>query len=119
MNGRIGADRTATSGRGVVACRAAACVVGACVAVLGAPAVASAEPAGSPVTTGCSGGELLSVRALIAEDRDYRPVRAIDANGDGFVCGRALPASAGEQVCADCGVPVVYLFTDNQLRPEG
>jgi hypothetical protein len=87
------------------------------VAVLGAPTVASAEPAGSPVTTGCSGGELLSVQALIAEDRDYEPVRAVDADGDGLVCGRALPTAAGERVCAECGVPVVYLFTDNRLLP--
>jgi hypothetical protein len=94
----------------VVACAA----VGA-VSVLAAGS-ASAQPTISPGDTGCpTGYQVLSVEELIALDEDYGPLRDVDTNKDGVVCGRSLPAAAGEQVCAECGVPVVYLFRDNDL----
>jgi hypothetical protein len=75
----------------------------------------------TPVQTGCPAGfERLSVASLEAAG-PYGLPRLVDGagNGNGFVCGLALPEGARLAQCGPaCPVPVLFLFDedDNAAR---
>jgi hypothetical protein len=97
----------------------AAVVAGVATAgAVGVVGPAAAEPPERPPTSGCPGGQLLSVAELEAVG-PYMAPRQIDSEGneDDYVCGKALTVVAAERsVCGGpCPVPVIYLFRDNDL----
>jgi hypothetical protein len=98
---------------GVVALIAAAAAIGV--------DTARADVSQTPVETGCPAGfEHLSV-ALLEAAGPYRLPRLIDSagNGNGFICGLALPEGARLVRCGPaCPVPVLFLFDedDNAAR---
>ena len=77
---------------------------------------ASADVKQTPVTTGCPTGiPPISLRFLASQGPYQLPFR-LDAagNNDGVVCGRPVPEAARLAQCgADCPVPVLYLFREN------
>jgi hypothetical protein len=98
-------------------------VLAAAVAVFAAGS-ARADVSQTPLATACPAGyELLSVASLVASGPYVLP-RLIDAtgNGDGYVCGLAVPDSVRDAFCRQ-GDPVAcaleqaglpkYVFKDN------
>ena len=100
---------------------AGALLVGAAASSITGPALATAPSAGCP-----AGYQLLSVQSLTAQG--YKAPAEVDdptsgvesfgrpGNGDGFVCGRALPQAACiAHASGPCPVPVFYEFEDDVL----
>jgi hypothetical protein len=85
---------------------------------------ATAAPAAAiPTETGCpSSSQVLSVAELIP--LGYRAPAIIDdpangGNGNGLVCGLPLPEAYRQATCGpDCPVPVIYLFSDDNLPAQ-
>lgn len=83
--------------------------------------VAHAESSVStPPQTGCPAAyERLSVEELEEIDEDYLVPGRLDdmangGNGNGWVCGLAMPEAFAAQQCGTpCRVPVVYLFRED------
>jgi hypothetical protein len=81
-------------------------------------AIVSADPAvPTPPQTGCPAGyDRLSVEELASQG--YGAPGRVDqaGNGNGWVCGLAMPEAFRRTQCGpDCPVPVVYLFRDDDL----
>jgi len=80
----------------------------------------AAPAAAIPTETGCpSGYQVLVVDELLAQG--YQIPATIDAEGNnnGLVCGHAFPEAVRQQLCGpDCGVPVLYLFRDDDLKAQ-
>ena len=84
-------------------------------ALIPATTSVAAEPAAA---TGCpASNQVLVVEDLLA--LGYRAPAVVDSEGNnnGLVCGKPLNPVVQEKVCpaAECPVPVVYLFRDDDL----
>jgi hypothetical protein len=83
------------------------------------PAAATAAKVPTPPGTGCPTGYfLLSVDDL--EDQGYIFWPELDANADGYICGKPLAPPVQEQFCATipggvCTVPIIYYLRDNNV----
>ncbi len=80
---------------------------------------ASADPAVPiPPDTGCPAGyDRVAVEDLEAQG-PYRVPRIMDTEGNnnGYICALPLPEGLRLALCGpNCGVPVIYLFRDDDL----
>ena len=81
-------------------------------------AAAAADTPSLPTETGCPAGQALTLDFL-REVGGYNVPFILDAEGnnDGIVCGLPVPEAQYNKLCPDggCGVPVIYLFSENRL----
>ena len=83
--------------------------------------MSTAAPAAAiPTETGCpSGYQVLVVDELLAQGHRGPAIIDAEGNNNGLVCGHAFPEAVRQQLCGpDCGVPVLYLFSDDDLKAQ-
>ena len=87
---------------------------------LGLGTATAAPAAAIPPETGCpSAAQVLDVEELTAQG--YRVPAMVDdpangGNGNGLVCGKPLPEAFRRVFCGpDRAVPIIYLFSDDNL----
>jgi hypothetical protein len=87
--------------------------------LLSSSAVAASVP--TPKQTGCSAGYLLlSLSDLSEQGYIFSP--GLDANNDGYICGKPVAPPVQNQICEQapggvCTVPIIYYVTDNDKTP--
>jgi hypothetical protein len=75
---------------------------------------------GSPTVNGCpSGFEALTLADLALYSYHLPFVLDASGNGDGIVCGKPLEPQEQAARFPDAHVPVVFDFTDNDLKATG
>jgi len=86
------------------------------------PATATAAKVPTPPGTGCPTAYLLLSFDDDLNDHMISPEleRELDANADGYICGKPLAPKIQEQFCATlpggvCTVPVIYYLRDNNV----
>ena len=80
-------------------------------------ALAAAVP--TPPQTGCPGGYLLLSLSDL-HDQGYVFSPGLDANNDGYICGKPVAPPVQEQICSQfpggvCPVPIIYYVRDNNV----
>jgi hypothetical protein len=83
---------------------------------------AGANVTQTPVATGCPAGFARLSLDWLASQGPYHAPAQLDAAGnqDGYVCARALPDAARDELCGpSCLVPVLYEFTEDDNPAAG